>query len=251
MGLGPGRQHSIQVVQAEHPRRRGPRPPDRALARADRRRRLLRDQFHHVNDIAPTIYDVLGITAPDIFRGLEQLPISGKSMRYTFDDPDVPTDQRIQYYEMFGHRAIVADGWKAVTRHQAGTPFDDESWELYHYEVDRSECHDLATSMPGKLEELISLWWEEAEDQGVLPLDDRSLELFFTRYRDRSVHPTRPSLYLLSADGAPTGSGGALVGGGDSTWPPPSTGRWGQVACSSPPAPRTRESACSSRVTGW
>ncbi len=150
----------------------------------------VRDQFHHVNDIAPTVYDLLGVTAPEVYRGLEQLPVSGQSMRYTFDEPDAPTTKRAQYYEMFGHRAIVADGWKAVTRHAAGTPFDDDTWELYHYDVDRSECHDLAAAMPDRLAALVARWWDEAEDQGVLPLDDRSIELFFTRYRDRSVHPT-------------------------------------------------------------
>ena len=150
----------------------------------------LRDQFHHVNDIAPTVYELLGITAPEVYRGYEQLPISGRSMAYTLDDPAAPTTKASQYYEMFGHRAMVADGWKAVTRHTQGVPFDDDVWELYHYEVDRSECHDLAAERPDKLAELVALWWREAEDQGVLPLDDRSIELFFTRYRDNSVHPT-------------------------------------------------------------
>ena len=173
----------------------------------------VRDQFHHVNDVAPTVYDLLGIAAPDVYRGREQLPVTGQSMRYTFDDPDAPTTKRAQYYEMFGHRAIVADGWKAVTRHQAGTPFDDDRWELYHYDVDRSECHDLAEAMPEKRDELVALWWEEAEDQGVLPLDDRSIELFFTRYRDNSVHPTDrrytyyPPMAPLPAQVAP-GMGG-------------------------------------------
>ena len=173
----------------------------------------VRDQFHHVNDVAPTVYDLLGITAPDVYRGRTQLPVSGQSMRYTFDDPDAPTTKRAQYYEMFGHRAIVADGWKAVTRHTAGTPFDEDTWELYHYDVDRSECHDLAAEHPEKLAELVALWWEEAEDQGVLPLDDRSIELFFTRYRDRSVHPTDrrytyyPPMAPLPAQVAP-GMGG-------------------------------------------
>jgi len=173
----------------------------------------VRDQFHHVNDVAPTVYDLLGIAAPDVYRGREQLPVTGQSMRYTFDDPDAPTTKRAQYYEMFGHRAIVADGWKAVTRHQAGTPFDDDRWELYHYDVDRSECHDLAGAMPEKRDELVALWWEEAEDQGVLPLDDRSIELFFTRYRDNSVHPTDrrytyyPPMAPLPAQVAP-GMGG-------------------------------------------
>jgi arylsulfatase A-like enzyme len=173
----------------------------------------VRDQFHHVNDIVPTVYDILGITAPDVYRGTEQLPISGTSMRYSFDAPEAPTTKLVQYYEMFGHRAIVADGWKAVTRHTQGVPFDDDTWELYHYDVDRSECHDLADTMPDKLAELIALWWREAEDQGVLPLDDRSIELFFTRYRDRSVHPTDrrytyyPPMAPLPAQVAP-GMGG-------------------------------------------
>jgi len=150
----------------------------------------IRDQFHHVNDIVPTLYDILGITAPDVYRGYEQLPISGTSMAYTFDDPGLPTTKGAQYYEMFGHRAIIWDGWKAVTRHVKGVPFDDDVWELYHLEADRSECHDLAPDHPDKLAELVDRWWVEAEDQGVLPLDDRNIELFFTRFRDNSPHPT-------------------------------------------------------------
>ena len=150
----------------------------------------IRDQFHHVNDIVPTLYDILGITAPDVYRGYEQLPISGTSMAYTFDDPGLPTTKGAQYYEMFGHRAIIWDGWKAVTRHVKGVPFDDDVWELYHLDADRSECHDLAPDHPDKLAELVDRWWVEAEDQGVLPLDDRNIELFFTRFRDNSPHPT-------------------------------------------------------------
>ena len=173
----------------------------------------VRDQFHHVNDMVPTVYDLLGITAPDVYRGREQLPVSGTSMRYTFDDADAPTTKRVQYYEMFGHRALIADGWKAVTRHTPGVPFDDDTWELYHYDIDRSECHDLAAGHPDKLAGLVDRWWVEAEDQGVLPLDDRSIELFFTRYRDRSVHPTDrrytyyPPMAPLPAQVAP-GMGG-------------------------------------------
>ncbi|MGA2836937.1 MAG: arylsulfatase [Acidimicrobiales bacterium] len=173
----------------------------------------VRDQFHHVNDIVPTVYDILGITAPDVYRGYEQLPVSGTSMRYTFDSPTAPTTKLRQYYEMFGHRAIIADGWKAVTRHAPGSPFDDDTWELYHYDADRSECNDLAAAMPDKLAALVDQWWEEAEDQGVLPLDDRSIELFSTRYRDRSVHPLDrrytyyPPLAPLPAQVAPAMGG--------------------------------------------
>ena len=110
-------------------------------------------------------------------------------MAYTFDAPEAPSTKGAQYYEMFGHRAIISDGWKAVTRHTKGVPFDDDVWELYHLDQDRSECHDLAATHPDKLTELVDRWWVEAEDQGVLPLDDRSIELFFTRFRDNSPHP--------------------------------------------------------------
>ncbi|MGO8873933.1 MAG: sulfatase-like hydrolase/transferase [Acidimicrobiales bacterium] len=170
----------------------------------------LRDHFHHVNDIVPTIYDALGVEAPAVYRGFEQLPISGVSMRYTFDGPDEPSRKGVQYYEMMGHRGIYVDGWKAVTRHQPGVSFDDDVWELYHLSEDRSECHDLAAGLPDKLEELVALWWQEAEAQGVLPLDDRTIELFFTRYRDRSPHPTSrtysyfPPMSPLPAQVAPS-----------------------------------------------
>lgn len=174
----------------------------------------LRDQFHHVTDIAPTIYDVAGVTPPDVYRGREQMPIAGVPLTYTFaseaaDAAATPSTRTVQYFEMMGHRAIHADGWKAVTRHQPGTSFDDDVWELYHVDVDRSECHDLAAEMPEKVEELVALWWTEAEAAGVLPLDDRTIELFGARFRDRSPHPTsrhytyRPPMSPLPAQVAP------------------------------------------------
>ena len=149
----------------------------------------IRDQFHWVNDVAPTIYELVGVTPPETYRGYEQLPITGTAMNYSFADADAPTRKGVQYSEMMGHRAIYADGWKAVTRHTTGVPFDDDPWELYHYEVDRSECHDLAAEHPEKLAELIDLWWSEAEAHNVLPLDERTIELFGTRFRDHSPHP--------------------------------------------------------------
>ncbi len=156
----------------------------------------LRHQFHHVNDVVPTIYDLLGVTPPATYRGWEQMPITGTSMRYAFDAPEAPGRKRAQYFEMMGHRAIYADGWKAVTRHPPGLPFDDDVWELYHVAEDRSECVDLAAERPEKLAELVALWWREAEEHGVLPLDDRTIELFGTRFRDGSPHrPDRRYTY--------------------------------------------------------
>ena len=152
-------------------------------------RGALRDQFHHVNDIAPTIYEILGVTPPAVYRGYQQIPLTGTSLRYTFDDVAARTRKGAQYFEMMGHRAIYNDGWKAVTRHQPGVPFDEDDWELYYVDIDRSECNNLAAEMPDKVEELVKLWWEEAQAHGVLPLDDRTVELFGARFRDRSPHP--------------------------------------------------------------
>ncbi len=169
----------------------------------------LRDQFHHVNDLVPTLYDLLGVTPPSTYRGVEQLPVSGTSMAYTFDDAGAPSTKAVQYFEMMGHRGIYADGWKAVTRHDFGASFDDDRWELYHLASDRSECRDLAAEQPERLAEMIELWWAEAEAQGVLPLDDRTIELFGARFRDRSPHPSDrhytyyPPMTQLPAQAAP------------------------------------------------
>ena len=172
-----------------------------------------RDQFHHVNDVAPTIYEVLGVSAPTTYRGVEQLPITGTSMRYTLDDPTAPTRKRVQYYEMMGHRALVLDGWKAVTRHAAGTSFDDDTWELYHLAEDRSECVDLASTEPDRLAAMIERWWEEAAASGVLPLDDRAIELFAARFSDDSVHrPDRHYTYRPPVSPLPAQAGPALGG---------------------------------------
>jgi arylsulfatase A-like enzyme len=169
----------------------------------------LRDQFTYVTDIVPTIYALLGIEPPGVYRGIEQLPLAGTSLASTFDARGPAADGRVQYFEMMGHRALYANGWKAVTRHRAGVPFEEDEWELYHLDEDRSECADLAASMPQKVEELVGLWWEEADRYGVLPLDDRTLELFGARYREHSPHPADrhyvyfPPMSPLPAEAAP------------------------------------------------
>jgi hypothetical protein len=113
----------------------------------------------------------------------------------------------VQYFEQVGHRGLWADGWKITTYHQAGQPFDDE-WALYHLDQDFSECHDLAASHPGKLRELIGTWWIEAGQNGVLPLDDRTIELFGGTPRPGTVHARPEYVYYppvthLSADTSP------------------------------------------------
>jgi arylsulfatase len=97
---------------------------------------------------------------------------------------------------MMGHRAMYVDGWKAVTRHEPGTPFDEDVWELYDLSSDPSECRDLAGEQPERLAALVELWWEEAEAHGVLPLDDRMVELFGARFADHTPHrPDRRYTY--------------------------------------------------------
>jgi len=149
----------------------------------------VRHQFHYVTDIAPTVYEAAGVSVPEVYQGLEQMPLAGASLAYTFASGDQRSHKTQQYFEMGGHRAMYREGWKAVTRHFAGVAFDDDRWELYHVEVDASECDDLAATNPEMLSELIALWWAEAEQYGVLPLDDRGIELFGARYRDNSAHP--------------------------------------------------------------
>jgi arylsulfatase A-like enzyme len=150
----------------------------------------LRHQFHYVTDIAPTVLEIAGVVMPEVHRGYEQMPVAGASMAYSFVQPDAPSQKRQQYFEMGGHRAMYKDGWKIVTRHVPGTSFDDDTWELYHLALDRSECDDLAEAMPEKVADLVELWWRDAEEYGVLPVDDRLLGLFGARWRDFSPHPT-------------------------------------------------------------
>jgi arylsulfatase len=113
----------------------------------------IRPQYHHVTDIAPTILEILGMEAPKEFNGVTQLPMHGTSLAYTFPaaNSNVLTQKNIQYFEMFGHRDIWCDGWKAVAFHQKGTDFDEDKRELYHVDEDFSECHDLAKERPDEL----------------------------------------------------------------------------------------------------
>ncbi len=135
-------------------------------------------QYHHAIDLAPTLLNMINREPPDTFRGAAPLAIQGTSFAYTFDHPDAPTRKRKQYFETLGDRAIWADGWKAVARHQPGSDFDDDRWELYHAAEDFSESHNLADQHPERLLQMIALWRVEAERYDVLPLDDDTLKLY-------------------------------------------------------------------------
>jgi arylsulfatase len=138
----------------------------------------VRNQYHHAVDIVPTLLEACGVEMPKVYRGVEQYPLSGVSMKYTFDaKPDAPTQKHVQYYTMLGTRAIWQDGWKAVAVHAPLTSkghFDQDKWELYHTDVDRSESNDLAKQYPERLEALKKLYFEEAEKNNAFPLDDRT-----------------------------------------------------------------------------
>ncbi len=144
----------------------------------------IRNQYHHIIDVVPTILEASGLPVPTSVNGVKQMPLHGASMAYTFTDGASKSRKQSQYYEMLGSRAIWADGWTAVTWHKKDTAWEDDRWELYHTDVDFTEANDLAAKNPEKLKELIALWDGEAKKYNVFPLDDRRYE--------RVADPTRP-----------------------------------------------------------
>lgn len=146
-----------------------------------------RTQYVHAVDIMPTLLDVLGVAAPDTLAGVAQSPLQGTSFADALVDADAPDHHLVQYYEMFGCRALYQEGWKAVTYHpvqDTSVAFAEDPWELYHVAVDPSECHDLAAAEPERLAAMVARWWEEARTYGVLPLDNRPFsDLVFGRPR--------------------------------------------------------------------
>jgi arylsulfatase A-like enzyme len=120
-------------------------------------------QFHHVIDISPTILEAAHLPQPVEVNGVKQKPIEGVSMLYSFDDPKATSPRQIQYFEMFGNRALYKDGWIATARHgrlpwvtAGGTTgdFDHDKWELYNLADDFSEANDVSAQYPQKLKEL-------------------------------------------------------------------------------------------------
>ena len=175
----------------------------------------IRRQFHHVVDVAATVYDAIGITPPDVHKGHEQIEIAGTPMLYAVDDPDAATTRTVQYFEMMGHRGIVEDGWKAVTRRDMmARDYNeaDDVWELYYLPDDFSECNDLAAENPEKLDHLIEVWWRELERHGGLPFDHRGLELFASPHQPHTPHATRHYRYLPPVSHMPAECAPAVAG---------------------------------------
>ncbi len=163
----------------------------------------VRNQFHHVIDIAPTVLDVAGIPHPERVNGAEQTPLHGVSMTYTFGDAAAPDRHTTQYFEIAGNRGIYHEGWTACTKHatpwiaMAELPaFVDDVWELYSPD-DWTQAHNLAAEMPDKLRELQELFLVEARKYNVLPLDDRRVERFDAAIAGRPtlIHGRKQILY--------------------------------------------------------
>jgi arylsulfatase A-like enzyme len=135
----------------------------------------IRPQFHHINDIMPTLLNVIGIDIPESYRGETLRPVEGISMAYTFDSGTVESRKKEQYYELEANRAYVSDGWKIVVRIKPGQRYDSVPWELYNLEEDFSENRNLADQYPEKVEELEAKWWQAAERYNVLPIHDEPI----------------------------------------------------------------------------
>jgi arylsulfatase A-like enzyme len=190
-----------------------------------RARGEIRSQYAHIIDMVPTVLDALGAAPPRAIRGVTQSPIHGVSFAHTFDDPAAPTRHHTQYFEMFGHRAIDHDGWRAVcpwpgpSFAEAGQPFgatitagaltdlDARHWELYHVADDPAENHDLAAQHRDKLIEMIAQWYVEAGKYDVLPLDGSAMERLITERPQvaeaRTSYTYRPGTQTVPAAAGP------------------------------------------------
>ena len=142
----------------------------------------VRSQFGHVIDIAPTVYELAKLPAPTTVNGIKQDPIEGTSLAYTFNDAGAAEQHKIQYFEMFGNRALYQDGWYARTIHRPAwklkpdNTLQEDKWELYNTNEDFSLAKNLAAQNPDKLKAMQEQFMKEAERYHVLPIDDRLLE---------------------------------------------------------------------------
>ncbi len=168
----------------------------------------VRSQYHHSTDVVATILDIVGLEMPKVYKGAEQYPLNGVSMKYSFDNAKAPTAKKQQYYSMLGTRGMWQNGWKAVALHAplSGVGhFDKDKWELYHVDKDYSESTDVSKEHPDKLKALIKLWDEEAEKNFVLPLDDRTAVQLLGIERPKSEPPRERYIYYPGTEPVPEG----------------------------------------------
>jgi arylsulfatase A-like enzyme len=182
-----------------------------------------RTQYAHAIDMVPSVLEAVGVEPPSAIRGVEQTPIEGVSFAHSFDDADSPSTHTTQYFEMFGHRSIDHNGWRAVCPwpgssyteaaqlgRRVGDPItpevlqqlDAEGWELYEVSEDPSESRNVADQHPERLREMIALWWSEAEKYKVLPLDG-SLQSRFAAERPQTSKPRSRYVYYPNGSVVP------------------------------------------------
>lgn len=180
----------------------------------------VRSQYHHIADIAPTIYEAAGITPPGSVNGTEQMPIDGISMAYSFNAPAAPPQRRQQIFELQGNAAIYADGWLANTT-PTRAPWDfagpgglptEGSWQLYNLAEDFSQSTNLAARQPERLRAMQERFWQEAAAGQILPIDNRSFARWDTANRpsllgDRRSFTFTPSARRITGGAFPDVSG--------------------------------------------
>jgi arylsulfatase len=135
----------------------------------------IRSQFHHVNDLTPTLLELLKITPPESYKGNAVKPMEGTSLAYTLTNAQAPSQKTEQYYEIEANRGYIADGWKIAAYREGSQTYDEPKWELYNLNNDMSESKDVAAEFPDKVKELEKKWWKAADKYQVLPLVDTGL----------------------------------------------------------------------------
>jgi arylsulfatase A-like enzyme len=135
----------------------------------------IRQQYHHVNDITPTLLELLNIKHPDSYQHRPVKPLEGTSFAYTLTDGAAASRKTEQYYELEANRGFYDNGWKIASFRQGNQAFDEPAWELYNLNEDFSEAHDLAAQFPDKVKALEEKWWDAAKQYQVLPLVDAGL----------------------------------------------------------------------------
>lgn len=137
----------------------------------------VRNQYVHVADISPTVYELANTQLPKTINGTQQMALHGESFASSLTN-DMATGKKVQYYENNGARAIYADGWKAISQHQKGQPYESDTWQLFHVKEDPTELVDLAKENTKKLNELIKLFDQEAKKYHVYPMTDVAADGF-------------------------------------------------------------------------
>lgn len=133
----------------------------------------VRHQFHHINDVMPTLLEVLHVEHPRTYKGHDVKRIEGISLAYSFDDEETTSRKHEQYYELEGQRAYYADGWRIATWRPDGATWDEVPWQLFDLRSDFSEARDVADEHPEIVKQLETRWWAAAGRYNVLPINDQ------------------------------------------------------------------------------